>query len=318
MADEFGQRIQGLHAEGDATVATDKHVGLMAKDASGDYTLLNVTATGALQATGGSEYADGDTATGAAGGVAMGTDGTDLFIIKTNASGELQVGVVGTVAVTATALDIRALSAADVVTAEQGTSPWVVSGTVAATQSGVWDIGTVTTLTGITNDVNIADGGNSITVDAVDLDVRDLTHTTDSVKIGDGTDFLAIETDGSINVNASIGAADSVYDYAGVNLVKDTETTVVSEAPAADTGYTGVMVSGAGYCEWAVKFGTTSSEAIIMKFWTTPSNPTYYVDLPDYLEVSSGETILITGTNREKSSSPNSDFVGHATLVNKA
>lgn len=40
--------------------------------------------------------------------------------------------------------------------------------TVAATQSGTWDIGTVTTvttLTGITNDVNIADGGNSITVD---------------------------------------------------------------------------------------------------------------------------------------------------------
>ena len=76
--------------------------------------------------------------------------------------------------------------------------------------------------------VNIQDGGNSITVDAVDLDIRDLvfatdkvdvsgsavtavvtatdldirdlTHVSDSVKVGDGTDFLAVNTDGSINV----------------------------------------------------------------------------------------------------------------------
>ena len=32
-------------------------------------------------------------------------------------------------------------------------------------QQGTWNIATLTTLTGITNDVNIADGGNSITVD---------------------------------------------------------------------------------------------------------------------------------------------------------
>jgi hypothetical protein len=53
--------------------------------------------------------------------------------------------------------------------------------------------------------VNIQDGGNSITVDgsvtvsATDLDIRDLTHVSDSVKIGDGTDFLAVNNDGSIN-----------------------------------------------------------------------------------------------------------------------
>lgn len=61
----------------------------------------------------------------------------------------------------------------------------------------------------ITGDVNvtqgtspwvIGDGGGSITVDASDLDIRDLTHVSDSVKIGDGTDFLAVNADGSINV----------------------------------------------------------------------------------------------------------------------
>lgn len=67
--------------------------------------------------------------------------------------------------------------------------------------------------------VNIHDGGNTITVDgtvelgattlaaletitvtATDLDIRDLTHVSDSVKIGDGTDFLAVAADGSIAV----------------------------------------------------------------------------------------------------------------------
>ena len=48
--------------------------------------------------------------------------------------------------------------------------------------------------------ISINDGGNSITIDAVDLDIRDLTHVSDSIKIGDGTDFLEINADGSINV----------------------------------------------------------------------------------------------------------------------
>lgn len=54
--------------------------------------------------------------------------------------------------------------------------------------------------------VNIQDGGNSITVDATDLDIRDLTHTQDSIKIGDGTDFMAVNADGSIN--ATVTATD--------------------------------------------------------------------------------------------------------------
>lgn len=71
-------------------------------------------------------------------------------------------------------LDAATLAALETITVEQGTSPWV-----------------------------IGDGGGSITVDAADLDIRDLTHVSDSIKIGDGTDFLAVEADGSINVNAS-------------------------------------------------------------------------------------------------------------------
>ena len=54
----------------------------------------------------------------------------------------------------------------------QTTQP--ISGTVSASQSGTWNINTVTTLTGITN---------TVTVDATDLDIRDLSSASDSVEI---------------------------------------------------------------------------------------------------------------------------------------
>lgn len=42
-----------------------------------------------------------------------------------------------------------------------------------------------------------ASGKISAVVEATDLDIRDLSHSQDSVKVGDGTEFLAIDTDGA-------------------------------------------------------------------------------------------------------------------------
>lgn len=61
-------------------------------------------------------------------------------------------------------------------------------------------------------DANIINA--SLTVNATNLDIRDLSHVQDSVKIGDGTDFLAINADGSINTNAIVDGSyseDSVH-----------------------------------------------------------------------------------------------------------
>lgn len=60
--------------------------------------------------------------------------------------------------------------------------------------------------------INITDNSGSITVDgsvtvsATDLDIRDLSHTQDSVKVGDGTDFLAVNGDGSVNITDNGGS----------------------------------------------------------------------------------------------------------------
>jgi len=54
---------------------------------------------------------------------------------------------------------------------------------------------------------------DSVTVVATNLDVRDLTHVSDSIKIGDGTDLLAVNTDGSINVTITPQTVGLVNNY---------------------------------------------------------------------------------------------------------
>lgn len=88
--------------------------------------------------------------------------GNALDVNVTNAS----------IAVTATDLDIRDLSASqDNVAISDGTDTLAVN----------------------------ADGSINSVVTATNLDIRDLSHSQDSVKVGDGTDFLAVNADGSIN-----------------------------------------------------------------------------------------------------------------------
>jgi hypothetical protein len=200
-----------------------------------------------------------------------------------------------------------------------------VSGTVTVTQAtgtnlhAVIDSGAVTVSQATGSNLHTVIDSGSVTVSATDLDIRNLTPAQDEVKIGDGTNTLVVNGDGSINVVAASNSSNSAYVYGTVNLVKDTIGTVVTRTPpTVSEYYSGIQMSGAGQCEWEVKFGTTGSEATIMKFWTTPSHPTEYFDLPDYLTVATTQTLLVRATNREKSASPNSDFSGFATLVRKA
>ena len=111
---------------------------------------------------------------------------------------------------------IRALTNADVVTVEQGTSPWVVS--------------------------------------ATNLDIRDLTHVSDSIKIGDGVDFLAINADGSINVNADISvtngaekAEDSAHVSADIGqYVLAVRQDAIANSVSADGDYASLKVDAVG------------------------------------------------------------------------
>ena len=50
------------------------------------------------------------------------------------------------------------------------------------------------------------DVNGRLLIAATDLDIRDLSHTTDSIAIGDGTDLLAINADGSLNITDNGGS----------------------------------------------------------------------------------------------------------------
>lgn len=108
-------------------------------------------------------------------------DGT-AFFTSTTENGDTSLDV----HISNSDLDIRALTFA--------TDSADVSGSEVSL-----DAATLATLETVT----VLQGTSPWTVDATDFDIRSLTHVSDSMKIGDGTDFMAVESDGSINVNAS-------------------------------------------------------------------------------------------------------------------
>lgn len=130
---------------------------------------------------------------------------TDANMLTVNADGSVNVtDNGGSITVDATDLDIRDLVFATDKVDVTGSTVALDAPTLAALES-------ITVQNGSGVDaVNIQDGGNSITVDATDLDIRDLTHASDSVAIGDGTDLLEVNTDGSLNANIRDGAGNAL------------------------------------------------------------------------------------------------------------
>jgi hypothetical protein len=215
------------------------------------------------------------------------TDGSDTLAV--NADGSINA------AVTATDLDIRALTNADVVTVEDGGGSLTVDGTVAATQSGTWNIGTVAS---ITNDVNIADGGNSITVDAVDLDIRDLTATdVVSVNLRDdgGTAFSATNPLAVTMVSDQLG--DEVVDFnTSASVAKDASVNHDYTVTAAKT-FLGqnVWVSGSG----KLKAQVLVDGAIVFVAFNSTSNPNIDIPMDKIVKAGATEVVRITLTNRD-------------------
>jgi hypothetical protein len=151
------------------------------------------------------------------------TQGGALTSTLVSGKEALDVNLVQSVAlvVSATDLDIRNLVfATDKVDASG--SAVSITGTVAVTQStSPW------------------------VVSASDLDIRDLSHAQDSIKIGDGTDFLAVNADGSINVVGAFTvngqyAEDSAHVSGNIGLYN---LSVRSDAPSIATSADGDYAS---------------------------------------------------------------------------
>lgn len=222
------------------------------------------------------------------------SDGTDTLAV--NADGSINS------VVTATNLDIRDLAFA--------TDKVDVSGSTLGANSGV-DIGDVTINNAAgASAVNIQDGGNSITVDgsvsitgsvtvtATDLDIRDLTHVSDSVKIGDGTDFLAVNADGSINVVVGASSGTPVADY--------NQNATLASATSSNHDYTAtggaflpsyIKVSSESIATFEILTGPTGTLVSRGKIRTSVEHPNAEFLFPAGFSIASTEIVRVIRTN---------------------
>jgi hypothetical protein len=184
---DVATKILNIVSVGDAVSAgvNDAGIALMGKDNSGDYALLSIDGSG------------------------------NLLIAGT-------VAISGSVAVTATDLDIRDLAFA-------------------------------------TDKVDVS--GSSVTVSATNLDIRDLTHASDSVKIGDGTNFAAINASGELAVDMVAQSATGSAVPAQAMMVGGTDGTNLRALKTDATGQLQVVVVSESAPTKVVDYATATPAA---------------------------------------------------------
>lgn len=108
-----------------------------------------------------------------------------------------------------------------------------------------------------------ADGSVTAVVTATDLDIRNLTHVSDSVQIGDGTDLLTVNADGSINVVVNSTAATPVAFVDDENVVAQNATETVDRIITDTKTFTGgtLKVGSLGACK--IKVGAWDGAAYV-------------------------------------------------------
>jgi hypothetical protein len=135
---------------------------------------------------------------------------------------------------------------------------------------------------------------------ATNLDIRDLSHTQDSVKVGDGTDFVAVNGDGSINVVVAASSGTKVHDHK------------IASAVAADTTDNHDYTAGAAtLLVHSVSFASSGGSKAVLIYDPTGTNVTIWTgfipkeggevtrhfDLP--FAVATTKVIRLAVTNRQ-------------------
>lgn len=199
---------------------------------------------------------------------------TNAAVIGNVSVGNVAIGSLGNVDISGTALPVTLDSGN--VTVFQGTNPWVitgnsnavVSGTVAATQSGAWT-------------VNVQDGGNSITIDGSVAVTGNIAGITGNVTVTQGTSPWVVSGNVGISGNANVVLADdasvvisgfsgAVADAFGRLRVSNPYTLFDTQARYFDHGQfasnvtgTGNVVYVANQSSYQLNVGTASGDSVL-------------------------------------------------------
>jgi hypothetical protein len=144
--------------------------------------------------------------------------------------------------------------------------------------------------------------GSSVTVSATDLDIRDLSHSQDSVKVGDGTDFLAVNSDGSINVKLS--------DRSGTEIDSYNTSAALAAAASSNHDYTttgtfrltSVEASASGKMKIEIQIETAAASGVFNTkcvMFNSTANPNMSFQLKSPILVASGAKVRVIRTNKD-------------------
>lgn len=200
------------------------------------------------------------------------------------------------ITVSATDLDIRDLAFATDKVDVTGSD---VTATVTATDFDIRD------LVFATDKVDVTGSDVTATVTATDLDIRDLTHVSDSIKIGDGTDFLAINADGSINVISQEDPGTEVVNYSvGVAIAGAASSNHDLVFATASKLYQ-VLSSASGKLKVEVQIETGSAtnvfNTVCVRFNST-ATPDCDMTLSKYAAIPAGARVRVIRTNKDNQS----------------
>jgi len=202
----------------------------------------------------------------------------------------------GSLTVDAADLDIRDLAFATDSVDVSGSEVSLDAGTLAALES-------ITVQNGAgASAVNIQDGGNTITVDAADLDIRDLDAAQDNLAIHDAAgDELGINADGSINVVV-------LSEQDGTEVVNYTTSASVGSGASVNHDYTVPgSVTFYGQEAWMSASGKIKVQLLInaaVKWvgFNSTANPNIRIPLEHLAKAAATQVVRITITNLDNQS----------------
>lgn len=157
------------------------------------------------------------------------------------------------------------------------------------------------------------------------------------VKVTDGTDDLAVNTDGSINgrvvdaagdimavnadgsINVNLANSSSAVEYYDANVgsaIAAAATSNHDRVLAAAEIFTGFTVAASGKYKYEVrtdKVLTATFVTVLVGFGTGATDAPHMIVLPEPIDLASGKTIRIIRTNRDNQSQDlYSTIIGHA------
>lgn len=231
------------------------------------------------------------------------------------------ITVDGSVTVSATDLDIRDLSyTQDSVEVRQATRANLnanatiqVGGTDVANGNPVPVSDAGGSLTVDANNLDIRDlvfatdkvdvSGSSVTVSATDLDIRNLSASQDNVAISDGTDTLAVNADGSINVVTTNPTG--IKDYSTASAIASGATSNHNYTTAAAFKLTRVDASASGKMKIEIQIetgaATNTFNTVEVQFNSTATPNMGAIFYPP-LDVASGARVRVIRTNKDNQS----------------